>query len=312
MHKPRIALAALALALLAACSSQGPGDSASTGKDQGGQGNQAVGLALSTQNNPFFVALKKGAEDAAREAGVQLIVVDAQDDSAKQIANVEDLIQKHVGALLLNPTDSAALVGAVGEANRAGIPVITLDRAVDGGKVLSHIASDNRAGGATAARFLKTALADHGNVIELEGVPGTSAARERGEGFETELANSSLKLIARQPANFDRAQAMSVTENLLQAHPDVQGLFAQNDEMALGALRALDGAGKHDVVVVGFDGTPDALAAIKEGKLAATVAQQPELMGQLGVQTAAKALHGQPVDAKVVVPLKLVTREAAH
>ena len=151
-------LAAAAATLLAACSQRGPGEStpaaSSTAGGAAASGTPVIGLALSTQNNPFFVELKDGAQKAAKDAGVQLVVVDAQDDPARQISSVEDLIQKRVSVILLNPTDSSALAGAVQSAQRANIPVITLDRGVDGAEVASHIASDNIAGGKMAADFL--------------------------------------------------------------------------------------------------------------------------------------------------------------
>lgn len=303
--------------LAAACSNQGPTDAASTPAAAStsaapAAGNKTIGLALSTQNNPFFVALKNGAQKEAAADGYTLTVVDAQDDPAKQISSVEDLIQKKVSVILLNPTDSSALAGAVKEANDAHIPVITLDRSVDGAQVVAHIASDNVVGGSEAAKFLIKALDNKGNVIELQGVPGTSAARDRGQGFDDEIKTSSLKIIAQQPANFDRAQGLSVTENLLQAHPDVQAIFAQNDEMALGAVRALDGAKRANVLVVGFDGTPDGIQAVKDGKIAAIIAQQPEMIGQLGVKTAKSVIDGEKVEAKIAVPLKLVTKDNAQ
>lgn len=315
MRKLRLIAAATFVVFAAACSQQGPGEasapSASSSSAAGG-GNKTIGLAISTQNNPFFVELKDGAQKAAAAAGLQLVVVDAQDDPARQISGVEDLIQKKVGVILLNPTDSSALAGAVQSANNAHIPVVTLDRAVDGANVASHIASDNLAGGAMAAKFLSQQLQGKGNVLELQGVPGTSAARDRGKGFDDEAQKDGLKIIAQQPANFDRAQGLSVTENLLQAHPDANAIFAQNDEMALGALRALD-SGKHgSVVVVAFDGTPDGIKAVKDGKMAATVAQQPGEIGRLGVETAQKLLSNQSVDKSVAVPLKLVTKDSAN
>jgi ribose transport system substrate-binding protein len=304
-------LAAAAATLLAACSQQGPGESApSAASTAGGAsgGKPVVGLALSTQNNPFFVELKDGAQKAADASGVQLVVVDAQDDPARQISSVEDLIQKHVSVILLNPTDSSALAGAVQSAQRANIPVITLDRGVDGAEVASHIASDNIAGGKMAADFLSKQLGGKGNIIELQGVAGTSAARERGKGFDDEIATTGMKVVAQQPANFDRAQGLSVSENLLQGNSDVQAIFAQNDEMALGAVQALAGKNKK-VLIVGFDGTPDGKKAVQDGQMAATVAQQPEEIGRLGVETAKKLVDKQPVDKSIAVPLKLLTKE---
>lgn len=303
--------AAAAATLLAACSQQGPGESApsaSSSAGGGAAGTPVIGLALSTQNNPFFVELKDGAQKAAKDAGVQLVVVDAQDDPARQISSVEDLIQKRVSVILLNPTDSSALAGAVQSAQRANIPVITLDRGVDGAEVASHIASDNIAGGKMAADFLARQLNGKGNVIELQGVAGTSAARERGKGFDDAIAGTGLKIVAQQPANFDRAQGLSVSENLLQGNTDVQAIFAQNDEMALGAVQALAGKDKK-ILVVGFDGTPDGKAAVQNGTMAATVAQQPEEIGKLGVEAAKKLIDKQPVDKTIAVPLKLLTKE---
>ncbi|UPG90172.1 ribose ABC transporter substrate-binding protein RbsB [Luteibacter aegosomaticola] len=304
-------LAAAAATLLAACSQQGPGESAPAAASTAGGaagGKPVIGLALSTQNNPFFVELKDGAQKAADASGVQLVVVDAQDDPARQISSVEDLIQKRVSVILLNPTDSSALAGAVQSAQRANIPVITLDRGVDGAEVASHIASDNIAGGKMAADFLAKQLGGKGNIIELQGVAGTSAARERGKGFDDEIATTGMKVVAQQPANFDRAQGLSVSENLLQGNSDVQAIFAQNDEMALGAVQALAGKNKK-VLVVGFDGTPDGKKAVQDGQMAATVAQQPEEIGRLGVETAKKLVDKQTVDKSIAVPLKLLTKE---
>ncbi|MGN6091584.1 MAG: ribose ABC transporter substrate-binding protein RbsB [Luteibacter jiangsuensis] len=305
-------LTAAAVTLLAACSQQGPGESApaaaGTAAGAASSGKPVVGLALSTQNNPFFVELKDGAQKAARDAGVNLLVVDAQDDPARQISSVEDLIQRRVSVILLNPTDSSALAGAVQSAQRANIPVVTLDRGVDGADVASHIASDNVAGGKMAADYLAKALGGKGNIIELQGVAGTSAARERGKGFDDAIAGTGMKIVASQPANFDRAQGLSVSENLLQAHGDVQAIFAQNDEMALGAVQALAGKNKK-VLVVGFDGTPDGKTAVQNGTMAATVAQQPEEIGRLGVETAKKLIDKQPVEKSIAVPLKLLTKE---
>jgi ribose transport system substrate-binding protein len=305
-------LAAAAATLLAACSQQGPGESApaaaSTAGGAAASGTPVIGLALSTQNNPFFVELKDGAQKAAKDAGVQLVVVDAQDDPARQISSVEDLIQKRVSVILLNPTDSSALAGAVQSAQRANIPVITLDRGVDGAEVASHIASDNIAGGKMAADFLAKQLNGKGNIIELQGVAGTSAARERGKGFDDQIATTGMKVVAQQPANFDRAQGLSVSENLLQGNNDVQAIFAQNDEMALGAVQALAGKNKK-ILVVGFDGTPNGKKAVQDGAMAATVAQQPEEIGKLGVETAKKLIDKQPVEKSIAVPLKLLTKE---
>jgi ribose transport system substrate-binding protein len=296
------------LLALAGCSRQGP-DTASAGSAAAPVPGVSIGLSISTMNNPFFVALRDGAQAEAQADGINLITVDAQNDPAKQIAGVEDLIQKKVPVILLNPTDSDAVANVVKEATAAGIKVISLDRAVNGAAVSSHIASDNVVGGRMAGEFLLQKLGGKGNLVELEGIPGSSAARERGEGFAAAIAGKpGVKLVAQQTANFDRAQGLTVMENILQGTKNIQGIFAQNDEMALGALRAIEEAGLKHVAIVGFDATPDAVAAVKAGKMAATVQQKPELIGKMGVDAAQLLIEGKPVAANIPVPLALVTQ----
>ncbi|MGL4979503.1 MAG: ribose ABC transporter substrate-binding protein RbsB, partial [Plesiomonas sp.] len=266
-----------------------------------------IAMVVSTLNNPFFVTMKEGAEKKAKALGYNIIVLDSQNDPAKELANVEDLTVRGVKVLLINPTDSAAVANAVAMANRSNIPVITLDRGAEKGNVVSHIASDNVAGGKMAGDFIAQKVGKQAKVIELEGIAGTSAARDRGQGFKQAVAEHQLNLLAAQPADFDRTKGLNVMENLLAAQPTVQAVFAQNDEMALGALRALQAAGKDQVLVVGFDGTEDGIKAVSRGKLGATIAQQPELIGEIGVETADKVLKGQPVDANIPVALKVVS-----
>jgi len=268
-----------------------------------------IGLSLSTLNNPFFVTLKDGAEAAASAAGITLIVVDSQDDPATEATNMEDLIQQGVDAILVNPTDADAISPSIEKANAAGIPVFTIDRGASGGEVISHIASDNVAGGAMAAQFLCEAVGGEGNVVELEGIAGTSAARDRGQGFNDYMASdcAGVTIVAKQTANFNRAEGLTVFENILQAEAEVNGVFAHNDEMILGALEAAQAAGREGIVFVGFDAVDDAVAAVDAGTLAATVAQQPSEMGRLGVEKALAFLSGTSVDAYVPVDLALVT-----
>ncbi len=267
-----------------------------------------IALVISTLNNPFFVSLKDGAQKEANKLGYNLVILDSQNNPAKELANVQDLTVRGTKLMLINPTDSDAVGNAVKMANQAKIPVITLDRVASQGSVVSHIASDNVAGGKMAGDFIAKKLGDNAKVIELQGIAGTSAARERGEGFAQAVAAHKFNVLASQPADFDRTKGLNVMQNLLTAHPDVQAVFAQNDEMALGALRALQTAGKSDVLVVGFDGTDDGIKAVERGKMGATVAQQPEQIGIIGVETADKVLKGEKVEAKIPVDLKLVTK----
>ena len=265
-----------------------------------------IALEVSTLNNPFFVTLKDGAEQKAKALGYDLIVLDSQNDPAKELANVEDVMQRGAKALLINPTDSQAVGNAVRIANKHNVPVITLDRGANQGDVVSHIASDNTAGGKLAGDFIAKNLGNGAKVIQLEGIAGTSAARERGAGFAKAVQAHNLTLLASQPADFDRTKGLNVMENLLTSKKDVQAVFAQNDEMALGALRAAMAAGK-PIMIVGFDGTEEGIKAVKHGKLAATVAQQPALIGELGVATADKIIKGQTVPATIPVPLEIIS-----
>ncbi len=268
-----------------------------------------LGLAVSTLNNPFFVDLKDGAEAMAEEMGVEILTVDAQDDAASQLSSVEDLLIKQIDVLIVNPVDGNAVVAAISAANNAGVPVITVDRGAEGGDVVSHIASDNVAGGEMAGDFIAEQLGEEGKVVELQGIPGTSAARDRGEGFNMAMDKyPGMEVIARQPAGFDRAEGMTVMENILQGNPEIDAVFAHNDNMALGAMEAIAAAGRSDeIMIVGFDAVDDAREAVAEGEMAATVAQKPDLMGEMAVETAIKVANGEEVDEYTPVPLELIT-----
>lgn len=273
----------------------------------GEDGEFTIGFVISTQTNPFFVSLKEGAEEKAKELGVELIVLDSQDDSAKELANMEDLITRNVDLILVNPTDSDSIVNSVIAANDSDIPVITVDRASNGGEVLSYIASDNIAGGKMAGEYILEQLDGKGKVVELEGIAGTNAARERGEGFNEAIKGTDLEVVAKQTADFDRVKGLEVMENILQSQAEIDAVFAHNDEMALGALEAVKVSGK-DIMVVGFDATEDAVKSVEAGDMGATIAQQPELIGQMGIESAVKSLKGEDIDESVPVELKLITK----
>mgnify|MGYP001948772581 CR=1 FL=1 len=267
-----------------------------------------LALVVSTLNNPFFVTLKEGAEAKADELGYDLLVLDSQNDPAKELANVEDVLNKDIKLLLINPTDSDAVRSSIRAANRANVPVVTLDRGANGGDVLSHVASDNVQGGMMAGELIIKTLNGTGNVVELQGVPGTSAANDRGDGFNKAVnAASGITVVASQTANFDRTQGLNVMENILQAQADIDAVFAHNDEMALGAIKAIEAANR-DIIVVGFDGTDDAVAAVNDGTMLATVAQQAAMIGSLGVTTANTILQGGSVSDYTPVSLQLITK----
>ena len=269
-------------------------------------GNGSIGLSVSTLNNPFFVSLAEGAEEAEEKAGVKLAVADAGDDSAKQQNDIEDLISRNVSVLIVNPVDSDAVAPAVQNAVSLGIKVISVDRVVNGVDVDCQIASDNVAGAKVATEYLIEQIGEGAKVAELQGVPGASATIDRGAGFH-EAADEVLDVAASQSANFERAEGMSVMENILQSEPELKGVFAHNDEMALGALQAI-AASKKDIKVVGFDATDDAVNEVKAGKMTATVAQKPELMGETAILTAIKLIAGEEVEKSLPVEVELVTK----
>ena len=270
---------------------------------------ESIALVISTLNNPFFVTMKDSAQKEADKLGYDLVVLDSMDNPAKELANVQDLTVKGTRLMLINPTDSDAVGNAVLMANKAKIPVVTLDRVANKGEVVSHVASDNRLGGKMAGDYIAEKVGNDAKVIQLEGIAGTSASRERGEGFKQAVDAHKLNILASQPADFDRTKGLNVMQNLLTANPSVQAVFAQNDEMALGSLRALQTAGRTDVLVVGFDGTNDGIKAVNRGVLGATIAQRPDQIGIIGIQTADKILKGEKVDPTIPVELELVTQK---
>lgn len=291
----------VALLTLSACSLEPP---AYLKEDKTNKSNKdiTIGVSLSTLNNPFFVSIKEVIQKEAKNNNFKIKVVDAQDDSAKQSNDIDDLIQQQVDYLIINPTDSAAISSAVQNANAQDIPVITLDRSVEQGKVTQFIASDNVAGGKMAGKYIVKQVGEKASVGELEGVPGASATRERGKGFHI-VADKQLEVASKQTAKFNRAEGLNVTQNMIQSHPDIKAIFAHNDEMALGAIEAI---GTKDILVVGFDGNDDAMKSIKNKKLDATIAQQPALMGEDAVKAILDLKDGKKIKSEVKVPLKLV------
>ena len=270
---------------------------------EGSSGN-VIGFSVSTLNNPFFVTLTEGAKKAASEKNVELVVVDTGDDAAKQTSDIEDLVSRNVGVLIVNPVDSDAVAPAVKSAMSQGIKVIAVDRGVNGVDVDCQIASDNVAGARMATEYLMELVGEGAKVAELQGVPGASATIDRGEGFH-QVADKSLQVAASQTANFNRAEGMTVMENILQSDGAIKGVFAHNDEMALGAVEAVAASGK-DIKIVGFDATDDAQKAVKDGKMAATVAQKPDKMGETAIETAVKIMAGETADKSIPVEVELI------
>ncbi|MFD5570819.1 ABC transporter permease/substrate-binding protein [Streptomyces cadmiisoli] len=293
--------AVVAAAIVGATSLLHSGSSSTTKK---------VGLSLSTLNNPFFVQIRSGAEAEAKKLGVDLTVTDAQNDASQQANQLQNFTSEGVSSIIVNPVDSDAAGPAVRSANKADIPVIGVDRGVNKAQTAALVASDNVEGGELGAKALAEKLGGQGTIVILQGQAGTSASRERGAGFAEGLKDyPGIKVVAKQPADFDRTKGLDVMTNLLQAHPDVDGVFAENDEMALGAIKALGSKAGKSVQVVGFDGTPDGLTAVDNGTLFASVAQQPKELGRIAVDNALRAADGEKLSQLVKVPVKVVTKE---
>jgi ribose transport system substrate-binding protein len=278
-----------------------------------------VALVLKTLNNPFFIDMKKGAEDAATRLGATLIVQAAERevDVDKQMQIIENLIQSKVSALCVTPSGSKEVVPAIVKANRAGIPVVIVDTRVDsqalkqaGGQVAGFIGSDNFEGGKLAGEFIVKRLGGKGKVAILEGIPGHETGDSRLKGFHSALeGHPDIQVVASQTANWERDQGYNVFQNILQSHPDVQALFACSDLMALGAVEAIASAKKTGtIVVVGFDAFSEAREAVQKGTMDATIAQSPYEMGSRAVENAYRLLKGEKVEEDISVKIQLVSR----
>lgn len=304
----------MAVLLVAGCNRGEKSAAAPGGKSAG---KPVVGFVMKTLNNPFFIEMQKGAEEAAKQQGIELIVqaADREIDVERQMQIIENLIQRGVSALCITPSGSREIVPVIVKANKANIPVLIVDTRADekalgaaGGKIATFIGSDNYDGGKIAGEFVAAKLGGTGSVAVLEGIPGHETGDSRLRGFREAIAKSpGIKIVASQPANWERDQGFNVFQNILQAHPEVTAVFACSDLMALGAVEAIAAAGKTGkITVVGFDAQPEARAAIQKGAMAATVAQFPGKMGSMAVESAAKLLRGETIPAFTAVPIELV------
>ncbi len=290
--------------------------------DTDGESGPRVALVLKTLNNPFFIDMQNGAEEAARNLGINLIVQAAERevDVEKQMQIIENLIQTRVDVILVTPSGSKEIVPAIAKANQAGIPVIIIDTAVDrqaaeeaGIRIITTIGSDNYHGGRIAGEYVREHFSGRTEVAILEGIPGHETAEARLQGFLDAVKPAThIQVVASQPANWERDQGFNVFQNILQAHRGIDALFACNDMMALGAIEAIAiaAAGRESkIMVIGFDAVEDARTAIREGAMEASVAQYPYEMGRLAVESAACTLAGETLPEKIPVPVELIRTE---
>ena len=261
------------------------------GSEEGSGKKYVIGLAMNTQTNPFFVDVKDGVQKAADEHGIELYITDAQDDPTIQMKDVENLITKKPDAIIIDTCDSDAIVSSIEACNEAGIPVFTMDREANGGEVISHIGYDAIKSGRMAGQYLVDTLGGKGKIVEIQGIMGTNVAQNRSQGFnEVMKDNPDMEIVACQVADFDRAKGMSVMENILQANPEIDGLYAAN-------------------VKIGCDAIDDTLDAMKAGKVDATIAEPPFFLGKAILNTAYDYLEGKQVEPYVILDNQLVTQD---
>lgn len=269
---------------------------------------RTIGLVLKSFSNPFWLMAKEAAEAAGKEHGVNVIVLgtSAEGDYNDQVRNIEDLVTRGVDLIVVVPAEAAALVPAVEAAVDSGVPVINLDSPINTDKVVSFIGSDNVEGGRMAGRFIADKLGGLGDVAVIRGRLGNPVELQRYTGFmEVVDATEGLNKVAEGVANWEADQGFTVMEDLLVANPGIKAVFAEADRMALGAAQALAANGREDILVVGLDGIVEALRGVKEGALAADVAQRPDLMGEYAVTYGKKYLESGEIENPIITPMTL-------
>lgn len=319
--KKSVKITALALFMVmatfsfASCASKNKSGGTSSAADTGIPAENKtikVGLSMNTLDNPFFVDIKNGVEKAAKENNVKLMVSDAQNNAVRQISDIENMIAQNPDIIIIDPADSDAIVAAVESCNSADIPVITIDRETNGGDVVAHIGFDAIKSGNIAGDFIAEQMKGKtdAKVVEIQGIMGTNVAKHRSKGFNETVERAKLTVAARQPADFDRAKAMKVMENILQANPKIDAVYAANDEMALGALEAIKADGRlKDIVLIGCGAIDPAIEKLKAGELSATIAEPPFFLGKKGLETALAHLKGKSVEKLVILDSTLVTKD---
>lgn len=304
-----LSLAAVAFSLFAGCSkpaATAPGASASPAAPRG----LRIAMSFQELDNPYFAVMKQAFDEAGRSIGAELFVTDARHDVTKQINDIEDLIQKRIDILLLNPTDSVGIEAAVRAAKQAGVVVVAVD-AQASGPVDAFVGSKNYDAGRLAGEHLGKVLNGRGNVAILDGIPVVPIL-ERVRGFKDGIAQyPGLKLVATQNGKQERSIALSVTENMIQSHPDLAGIFSVNDGGALGALAAIDASGRK-IALVSVDGLAEVVGAIgKGGAFKGTVAQFPRDQVRIALGIALAKKWGANVPKEIPIDVKLLTPENA-
>jgi ribose transport system substrate-binding protein len=302
----RLVLVACALVVAAGCSKNA---------DTTAAGGKTIGVSIQNREAQFYQDMESGMKAEAQKFGYTVNVVDASRDNSKQQSQVEDFISQKVAAIVLTPYDSQAIGSAIVEANKAGIPVFTADiaNASKQGTVVSHIASDNIQGGGQAGKLMCSALASGGKVAILD-EPEVTSVQDRVKGFKAAIAAGcpSVVIVADIDGGGERAKASSATEDVLQAHKDLKGIFGINDDSALGAAKAVEAAGlTGKIAVIGYDATPEARDAIKAGTMYGDAIQHPDQIGAKTIDAIADSFAGKTVPPKIAVPVGTYTKADA-
>ncbi len=302
-----------AVLFLAGCKPSGPGGSkADADATPKATATRRVAVVVSTLNNPWFVILAETARNRATELGYEATIFDSQNDPAKESANFDNIIASKYGAILFNCTDAKGSIANVRRAKAAGIPVFCMDREIEANDAaISQILSDNYSGCVALGEYFVDQVGETGTYVELLGLVADTNTWNRSKGFHSVVDRyPGLKMVAQQSAEFDRSKALEVLESILQANSKIDAVFCGNDAMAMGAYQALLAAGKADKVkVFGFDGADDAVKAVAEGKIAATVMQFPKTMAKTAAEYADRYIKGERnFPQRVPVAVELVTR----
>lgn len=268
-----------------------------------------IGVTLLTREDDFYRELEAGLQEAAKANNFQLLIQSGDKDLSRQQSQIDNFIVQKVEAIIVCPTDTRGIAPAIERANGANIPVFTADIAAGGGKVVSHVASDNVAGGRLAAEYVVKAINGAGKV-GIIGQPEVQSVVDRETGFKEEISkHANIQLAPVLNGGGVRDRALKAADDLIQGNPDLKAIFCINDETALGALSSAEARGKNDLIIVGYDAAPEAVQAIKRGSaLKADVAQQPRNIGAKTIEAIAKNFKGEPVEAKVAVPVKLIEK----
>ena len=307
----------LVVLIFTSCGGGNSENSSEGGDDTGNKGT--IGISVLTLGNPFFNVIAEGVKEEAAKHGYDVVVVDGDRDVQKQANQIDDFLTKGVVAIILNPCDRQSIGPAIEKANQAGVPVFTCDLkcVAEGAEVVSHVGSDNLQGGKLAGEAMIEALGVEGGKVLIVHFPQANSCQLRVQGFEEVisrynhgLVGGRIEVVAQLDGGGVRDEGYKVTEDTLQAHPDLRGIFAINDPSGLGARAALEKAGKQDqVTIVAFDGQPEGKQAIKDGKIFADPIQFPDLIGKKTVQLMMDYFSGNEVAKEVLIPTELYRQE---